>query len=148
MHGAHYRIFAGEYMNLAEFRDSLIVHVSRILFIAVCGCILGGGISGLLLSRVAAQGRTDVVDEQLTRQETQLGAQGVALGVQEREQQILEREIESLKVDGRRKDEAISDLRDQVSIMHGIGIAVGSVLGVLMFMQMFFSRKTSGGFQK
>lgn len=139
-------------MKLAEFRDSLIVHVFRILFIATCGCILGGGISGLLLNRVDAQGRDlgrDVgIEEQLSRQEAQLGAQGITLGRQELQQQILEREIESLKIDGRRKDEAISDLRDQVSIMHGIGIAVGSVLGVLMFMQMFFSRKSSGGDQK
>ncbi len=138
-------MYAGENMNAADLKTLVLAHYMRVLFLIVCAGMVGGSLSGLIFDRVSAQSRVielpgnSIIDE-VNRHETQLGAQGVEIGRQELQSQIVEREMETLREDGRRRDEAISALKDQVSVMHGIGIAVGAILGALMFLQMFFSR--------
>lgn len=131
-------------MKAVDLKALVIAHYSRVLFLIVCAGMVGGSLSGLLFNSVAAQSRiielpSNIVDE-VNRHETQLGSQGVQIGRQELESEIIEREMQEMRREGRRRDEAISALKDQVSVMHGIGIAVGAILGVLMFLQMFFSR--------
>lgn len=131
-------------MKAVDLKALVLAHYSRVLFLIVCAGMVGGSLSGLLFNRVDAQSRiielpNNVIDE-VNRHETQLGSQGVEIGRQELESQIVEREMEEIRRDGRRRDEAISALKDQVAVIHGIGIAVGAILGALMFLQMFFSR--------
>jgi len=117
---------------------SRIAFTCRFLFIAVCCAICAAAASGLLLSSVSAQ--TSVIDEMKKRAQDQ----DTRIFHQETSVLLALQRLAVLESDGQRRDMLIDDMRSQISTMHGGALAVGGILGVLMFLQMFFSRKRQG----
>ena len=125
-------------MPFGRTKEQIYAHATRVLFLFVCGCLVGGGLSGWLFGTAKAQ---TSVYERLANQEQQIGAQGAQLTVQKYENEVFEREIAELKAKDVIKDVEISDLQKEIATQHGIGIAAGSILGILMFFNMFFTRR-------
>jgi hypothetical protein len=99
----------------------------------------GASLSGLLLSSVNAQSQTVV--EQM---EKRASDQNDRLFRQESSLLLLTQKIAVLESDGTRRDILIDDMRNQIAAMHGGALAVGGILAVLMFLQMFFGRRRQG----
>ena len=115
------------------------VFTCRFLFIAICCAMCGASLSGLLLSSVNAQSQTVV--EQM---EKRASDQNDRLFRQESSLLLLTQKIAVLESDGTRRDILIDDMRNQIAAMHGGALAVGGILAVLMFLQMFFGRRRQG----
>ncbi len=99
-----------EFMTARQVRSLVVGYCARLLFLAICCGLVGGGIEGF-----RASGQNFNVPERVR-----------ALEVQSTEQSL---EVIRLRV-------AYDALNDSVQEMHGIGIAVGGALGILQIISM------------
>ena len=104
----------GEYMTSEQLRATIITVCARFLFLMICFAVIGGGVLGLLNSQ------TFNIPERVRAVE-------------------IENQNTMLEISMLRQDQA--RLADAVSELHGIGIAVGSVLAILQIVAMVAAKR-------
>lgn len=132
-----------ETFNAHELRQFAILNSLRILEIIICAGLLGAGISGILLSPKAQAQNLFSIETQVAHNRDKITELAIDLAQQKITGALYEKEIAALEAKENLQDEQIASLRDQQAVMHGIGIAVGAVLMVLTFLQLWFTGKFS-----
>lgn len=100
-------------MTRTQFRAALVGFGARILFIAICFGVVGGGIEGLM-------SQTFNVPERVRALEVENEADHMVL-------EMINNRVDSLA--------------SEVSQLHGIGIGVGGALGILQIVSLVAARK-------